>query len=68
MEFRRGRKYKEINPAPQLWKPTLATMALISMLRYWSLGINGTGPIVGTVVFDHHKAVDFTDHNILIVV
>ena len=42
------------------------TMALISMLHAWSLGTDGNGAIVRTMLFDYRKAFDFIDHSILI--
>lgn len=38
------------------------TMALVSMLRHWSLWTDGTGAIVRMILFDHRKA--FIDYNI----
>ena len=42
------------------------TMALISMLHVWFLGMDGNGATVRTMLFDYHKACDFIDHSILI--
>ena len=42
------------------------TMALISMLHAWSLGTDGNGATVRTILFDYRKAFDFIDHSILI--
>ena len=42
------------------------TMALISMLHAWSLGTDGNGATVRTMLFDYRKAFDFIDHSILI--
>ena len=42
------------------------TMALISMLHAWSLGTDGNGVTVRTMLFDYRKAFDFIDHSILI--
>ena len=42
------------------------TMALISMLHAWFLGMDGNGTTVRTMLFDYRKAFDFIDHSILI--
>ena len=42
------------------------TMALISMLQYWTLGTDGNGSSIRTLLFDCHNAFDFINHNILI--
>ena len=42
------------------------TMALISMLHSWSLGTDGNGAIVRTLLLDYRKAFDLVDHNILV--
>ena len=42
------------------------TMALISMLHAWSLGMDRNGATVRTMLFDYRKAFDFIDHSILI--
>ena len=42
------------------------TMALISMLHDWSLGTDGNGATVKTILFDYRKVFDFIDHSILI--
>ena len=42
------------------------TMALISMLHDWSLGTDGNGATVRTILLDYRKAFDFIDHSILI--
>ena len=42
------------------------TMTLISMLHAWSLGTDGNGATVRTMLFDYRKAFDFIDHSILI--
>ena len=43
-----------------------STMALISMLHAWFLGMDGNGATVRTMLFDYCKAFDFIDHSILI--
>ena len=40
------------------------TMALISMLHSWSLGTDGNGATVRTLLLDYRKAFDFIDHSI----
>ena len=42
------------------------TIALVNMLHHWSLGTDGTGATVRTILFDCRKAFDLFDHNILI--
>ena len=42
------------------------TMALISMLHAWSIGTDGNGTTVRTMLLDYRKAFDFIDHIILI--
>ena len=42
------------------------TIALISMLHAWSLGTDGNGATVRTMLFDYRKALNFIDHSILI--
>ena len=42
------------------------TMALISMLHSWSLGTDGNGAIVRTLLLDYSKAFDLIDHSILV--
>ena len=42
------------------------TIALISMLHSWSLGTDGNGATVRTLLLDYRKAFDLTDHSILI--
>ena len=42
------------------------TMALISMLHSWSLGTDGNGAIVRTLLLDYRKAFDLIDHSILV--
>ena len=37
-----------------------------SMLHHWSLGYNGTGKTVRTILFNHCKAFNFIDHNLFI--
>ena len=42
------------------------TMALISMLHSWSLGTDGNGATVRTLLLDYRKAFDLIDHSILV--
>ena len=42
------------------------TMALISMLHSWSLGKDGNGATVRTLLLDYRKAFDLIDHSILV--
>ena len=42
------------------------TMALISMLHSWSVGTDGNGATVRTLLFDYRKAFDLIDHSILV--
>ena len=42
------------------------TMALINMLYSWSLGTDGNGTIVRTLLLDYRKAFDLIDHSILV--
>ena len=42
------------------------TMALISMLHSWSLGTDGNGATVRTLLLDSRKAFDLIDHSILV--
>ena len=42
------------------------TMALISMLHSWSLGTDGNGATVRTLLLDYRKAFDLIDHCILV--
>lgn len=42
------------------------TLALISMLQHWSLGTDGNGSTVRTLLFDYRWAFDFIDHSIVI--
>ena len=42
------------------------TMALISMLHNWSLGTDGNGATVRTLLLDYHEAFDLIDHSILV--
>ena len=39
---------------------------LISMLHSWSLGTDGNGATVGTLLLDYRKAIDLIDHSILV--
>ena len=41
-------------------------MALISMLHHWSLGTDGNGSTVRTLLFDYRKAFDLIVHSIVI--
>ena len=41
-------------------------MALISMLHSWSLGTDGNGTTVRTLLLDYRKAFDLIDHSILV--
>ena len=45
---------------------SFTTMALISMLHHWSLGTDGNGSTVRTLLFDYRKAFDLIDHSIVI--
>ena len=40
------------------------TVALISMLHSWSLGMDGNGATVRTLLLDYCKAFDLIDHSI----
>ena len=42
------------------------TMGLISMLHSWSLGTDGNGATVRTLLLDYRKAFDLIDHSILV--
>ena len=42
------------------------TMALISMLHSWSVGTDGNGATVRTLLLDYRKAFDLIDHSILV--
>ena len=42
------------------------TMALISMPNSWSLGTDGNGATVRTILLDYRKAFDLIDHSILV--
>ena len=42
------------------------SMALISMLHRWSLGTDGNGATVRTLLLDYRKAFDLIDHSILV--
>ena len=42
------------------------TMALISMLHSWSVGADGNGATVRTLLLDYRKAFDLIDHSILV--
>ena len=42
------------------------TMALISMLHSWSLGTDGNGATLRTLLLDYRKAFDLIDHSILV--
>ena len=42
------------------------TMALISVLHSWSLGTDGNGATVRTLLLDYRKAFDLIDHSILV--
>ena len=55
----RGNQYRAIPKSS-------TTMALISMLHAWSLGTDGNGATVRTMLFDYRKAFDYIDHSILI--
>ena len=39
---------------------------LISMLHSWSLGTDGNGATVGTLLLDYRKEIDLIDHSILV--
>ena len=39
---------------------------LISMLHSWSLGTDGNGATVGTLLLNYRKAIDLIDHSILV--
>ena len=43
-----------------------STAMLISMLHSWSLGTDGNGATVGTLLLDYRKAIDLIDHSILV--
>ena len=47
--------------------PNFSTaMALIGMLRSWSLGTDGNGATIRTLLSDYCKAFDLVDHSILV--
>ena len=43
-----------------------STAMLITMLHSWSLGRDGNGATVGTLLLDYRKAIDLIDHSILV--
>ena len=45
---------------------TTTTLALISMFQHRSLGTDGKGSTVRTLLFDYRRAFDFIDHSIVI--
>ena len=58
---------KELDHRPYGVIPnSTTTLALISMLQHWSLGTDGNGSTVGTLLFDYRRAFDFIDHSIVI--
>jgi hypothetical protein len=42
------------------------TQALIDMIHHWSIGTDGNGSTVRTILFDCRKAFDYIDHQIII--
>ena len=58
---------KELDHSPYGVIPnSTTTLALITMLQHCSLGTDGKGSTVRTLLFDDRWAFDFIDHSIVI--
>lgn len=43
------------------------SQALIDMIHHWSIGTDGNGTTIRTILFDYRKAFDYIDHQLMIV-